>query len=82
MAALETLALGTPLIAHDTGGLSEILRSHPDFLVQEHNEHGYARAVLNWLQRPEAENPVLGMDYEASHNARKTVSLYRCLNQV
>ncbi|ROQ18073.1 glycosyltransferase involved in cell wall biosynthesis [Marinimicrobium koreense] len=82
MAALETLALGTPLIAHDTGGLSEILQSHPDFLVQEHNEHGYARAVMNWLQRPEGENPVLGLDYEASHNARRTASLYRRLNQV
>lgn len=50
MTALEALALGTPLIAHATGGLNELLKGWADgWLVHNHTAEGYKSAVLGAL---------------------------------
>lgn len=78
MTALETLALGVPLVGHNVGGLTEILKSYPHLLVDEHTPQGYARVV----ERVIADNsgPVtLAKKYLASHNAGLTADLYKHL---
>lgn len=78
MAALECLALGTPLIAHHTGGLPELLAASPSSLVREHSAAGYAEAVMAMLQK-DRQDTALPTDYLASSNALKVLSLYQNL---
>jgi glycosyltransferase involved in cell wall biosynthesis len=74
MTALETLALGKPLIAHKVGGLAEILQTHPELLVDLHNPQGYAECILKQLNTP--VQPSLPHHYTNSHNAKLTAQLY------
>ena len=78
MAALECLALGTPLIAHHTGGLPELLAASPSSLVREHSGAGYAGAVLAMLQNGR-QKTTFPAEYLASSNALKVLSLYQNL---
>ncbi|MGD8175228.1 glycosyltransferase [Marinimicrobium sp. ARAG 43.8] len=79
MVALEALALGTPVIAHNTGGLSEILSGHPECLVENHTAQGYATAVKDLLPGLSDKRITLQERYTARHNAETTLSLYRSL---
>lgn len=79
MTALETLALGVRLVAHDTGGLSELLATERHFLVSDHSAEGYAVAVRAALDRPPPGE--LAPAYLASSNAESVISLYRNLSR-
>jgi glycosyltransferase involved in cell wall biosynthesis len=78
MTALESLALGTPIIAHEVGGLAEVLKDYPKLLVANHSPEGYAEALLNLFSATNIEialNPV----YEATTNTESTLRLYKTL---
>lgn len=75
MTALETLALGKPLIANNVGGLREILSDHPELLAQQHTVEGYNSVILNFLLNP--VTPILRGDYTSDYNAKSTLTLYK-----
>ena len=77
MTALETLALGKPLIAHNVGGLSEVLHEHPSLLVDEHTPEGYSAKITAALQHPFSTS--LHETYTSQHNATRTLALYLSL---
>jgi glycosyltransferase involved in cell wall biosynthesis len=78
MTALECLALGVPLVAHNTGGLHELLEERPDYLVDDHSAEGYAKQLLAVLDDQDQPGS-LGAEYLASTNAEKALGLYRAL---
>jgi L-malate glycosyltransferase len=77
MTALETLALGKPLVAHSVGGLREILTDHPDLLVAHHTPEGYSRCLLQLFEHPIRTQ--LKRIYTSEENADRTLQLYRKL---
>ncbi|RYZ95840.1 MAG: glycosyltransferase, partial [Moraxellaceae bacterium] len=79
MTALETLALGTLLVAHNTGGLSELLESYPQLLVDSHTPEGYASAVVAACIKPDIACTQLDARYTANQNAANTLALYNQL---
>ncbi len=78
MTALETLALGKPLIAHDVGGLSEILSEQPELLVDAHTPEGYSEKISDLLHHPITTQ--LKSIYTSQKNAERTLFLYRAIN--
>jgi glycosyltransferase involved in cell wall biosynthesis len=79
MVALETLALGVPLVGHNVGGLSEILHKYPDFRVDDHQAEAYAQH-LRQICCPELAVAVsLDEQYTAVHNLFETLALYEAL---
>lgn len=77
MTALETLALGKPLVAHNVGGLSEILSTQPELLVDAHTPEGYSEKISDLLHRPVITQ--LKSIYTSQKNAAQTLSLYRAI---
>lgn len=75
MTALEALALGTPLVAHDVGGLREILFQSPQLRVSDHTGFGYAQCIKNYLNG-NTQVTQLQSNYTASQNANSTYKLY------
>lgn len=75
MTALETLGLGKPLIAHNVGGLAEVLQNFPEILVNAHDDQGYGECLLGLLKSPAQSK--LPPHYTSSHNANLTSRLYR-----
>ncbi|MBK8186892.1 MAG: glycosyltransferase [Cellvibrio sp.] len=55
MTALEALALGTP-IAHDVGGLREILSEYPEQLVKQHEAETYAEYLKTCMENSSPSN--------------------------
>jgi len=78
MVALESLALGTPVIAHDVGGLSELLKVYPSMRVSDHSPEGYAKKLVNYLTT-EAISVKLPDEYSSRINGEKTLALYVAL---
>lgn len=81
MTALEALALGAPLIAHDVGGLHELLHSYPEFLVQEHSPVAYSESITRCLNA-EVRAPVLNEKYKAETNAAEVLALYNQVSHI
>lgn len=77
MTALETLALGKPLIAHNVGGLSEILSEYPELLVDDHSAEGYSAKILQSLDKPTITR--LKPVYSSQKNAEQTFTLYQSI---
>lgn len=75
MTALETLALGIPLIAHNVGGLKDVLDKYPEWQVDEHTPQGYANVVTAVI-RDYPQEIVLNENYFSHCNAQKTLGLY------
>ena len=75
MTALETLALGKPLIAHNVGGLREILSENPELLVDEHTPTGYSTKTVQLISNP--RRAILREIYTNTHNAKRTICLYQ-----
>ncbi|WP_082191578.1 glycosyltransferase [Cellvibrio sp. pealriver] len=78
MTALETLALGKPLVAHSVGGLREVLADYPQLLVTEHSVNGYSETLLQLFEHPIKTQ--LNTTYTSEENARRTLQLYFELN--
>ena len=78
MTALEALALGTPLVAHQTGGLVEILADYQQLLVNEHQPSAYARCIATLLQSG-APRVELRDSYKSTNNTLQVVELYQRL---
>lgn len=78
MTALEAMALGTPVVAHNTGGLKDILRDYPDLLVSDHSPRGYAKTVNNLLLKS-ISAVALSDRYTAEKNLSDTLGLYQNL---
>lgn len=76
MAALESLALHTPIIAHDIGGLSELLENYPELRVTDHSIAGYARTLSWYLASEQPHKIVLDQRYHATTNGLATCQLY------
>lgn len=79
MTALETLALGKPLVAHNVGGLREILSGNPELLTDDHNPAGYSAKIMELIRqpRPTALNEI----YTSVCNATRTFILYKKIMQ-
>ncbi|RYY02691.1 MAG: glycosyltransferase [Gammaproteobacteria bacterium] len=78
MTALEALALGTPLIAHEVGGLIEILKDNSMLLVSDHSGAGYA-ATLRPITQGQKINVSLNAIFSAEQNKKNTLQLYKAL---
>src|SRR5690625_1890550 len=76
MTALESLALRTAIIAHDVGGLREVLAEYPALRVQDRSAAGYARQVSRDLTRESPLAIVLTQRYHAAANGLATRQLY------
>ena len=74
MTALETLALGKPLVAHKVGGLTEILSGNSELLVTDHCPEGYSTAILQLMQQPPKVQ--LKAIYTSNTNAARVLTLY------
>ena len=77
MTALETLALGKPLVAHCVGGLREILADYPELLIEQHSPEGYSRCLLQLFEQPIYTQ--LKRTYTSEENAARTLQLYQKL---
>jgi glycosyltransferase involved in cell wall biosynthesis len=85
MTPLESIAIGTPVVAHDVGGLSDILAGGAGgALNQDHAPEGYARALLALLDSDKDALLASGRArvaerFSAASNAQKIAALYRSL---
>ncbi len=83
MTPLEAIACGTPGVAHDVGGLHDILEGETGGLLNaDHTPEGYAAAVRQLLDRDEQflierGRQKLVARFSAQANADKILSLYR-----
>lgn len=76
MTALESLALGTPLLAHKVGGLIEVLSQRPEQLIEDHSVEGYYQGLMELMGRTTTANS-LAEKFRATSNARSVHALYR-----
>jgi len=85
MILLEAMTLETPIIAHDVGGIPNLLdQGNCGKLVKEHNSSGYAKALYEVLNSPakkqvitkNALNRVINT-YSAEKNAKEHLQLYK-----
>ena len=86
MTLLEALAVGTPVVAHDTGGLRLVLQGGAGgLLVSDHQPSAYAEALQQLVaMAPERRKALidagqarLNEHYTATANARKIEAIYR-----
>lgn len=77
MVVLEALALGKPVLAHNVGGLKEILSRYPQLLVDDHSAGGYAAAIARLLPELGRMTTCLDDRYRADQSAKATLALYQ-----
>jgi glycosyltransferase involved in cell wall biosynthesis len=75
MTALESIAIGTPLIAHNVGGLTQLMQSSPNFLVSVHEASEYAKPVLKAITNTANKIPY-PVDYTVQITLNSTITLY------
>jgi len=79
MTALESLAVGTPVVAHSVGGLTTLLKRYPKLLVDNHTPTGYVNAITQLISEPYAIIDLPDI-YEIEHTATITSKLYSDLH--
>lgn len=85
MTPLESIAVGTPVVAHAVGGLAAILEGgRGGTLVSDHSPRGYADAVERTLEADRQALIARGHErlrerYSASANATAMAAMYRCI---
>ena len=86
MVAMESIAAGTPVIAHAVGGLVPLLEGGcGGMVVEAHTPAGYADAIEAILSTNNYETMTRGLDrlkemYSANCNAEKIAALYRAIH--
>lgn len=84
MVLLEALAVDTPVVAHATGGMIDVLKgSDRGSLVTEHTYSGYADAIHALIMRSAPAQPTAKLPERltATYNCRALQDLYRSLLQ-
>ncbi len=84
MVLLEALAVDTPVVAHATGGMIDVLKGNErGLLVTEHTHSAYADAICALITRPTTAKLVsqLPERFTATYNCRALQNLYRTLLQ-
>jgi len=82
MTALESIAIGTPMIAHSTGGLTNLFEQRPARLVHNHDAESYARAVYQAVVDNNNQPMKYPDEYCVEHTAADMTKLYcRILGQ-
>jgi glycosyltransferase involved in cell wall biosynthesis len=79
MTALESVALGTPIVAHAVGGLVALLEnSKCSSLVSEHAVAGYEKAIFNSCAKLTELRAVEALPelYTAQRNAKEMMRIY------
>jgi glycosyltransferase involved in cell wall biosynthesis len=82
MTPLEAIALGTPVLAHDVGGLSTILSEGAGgLLISDHTPEGYAHGLMALLDCNKSEvlkrgNDRIATKFSSAQNADRTARLY------
>lgn len=79
MTALEAIAIGTTVVARNTGGLSEMLENYPLLLVNNHSPQGYASVVTELLNSSSIDVS-LPNKFKANFNADKVMKVYKDIN--
>ncbi len=80
MVLLEALSVGTPIVAHATGGMVDVLRSSPlGLLVEKHTPAGYAAGLREMVERTVPPETSLPERFTAVHNRRALQNLYKAL---
>lgn len=87
MTVLEAITLGTPVVAHHTGGLVELLENgNGGVLVKQHDAAGYAEAVFRLVENRQwarklvaAGQRNLNEHYSASANSSQILAVYEDL---
>jgi glycosyltransferase involved in cell wall biosynthesis len=83
MTVLEALALGVPVVAHEVGGLPEVLDGwERGALVRDHHASGYADAIQEVLRRRDERDTgvnLLPLRFHISECASQYAQLYRSL---
>ncbi len=86
MTLLESIVLGTPVIAHRVGGMVEVLEGNcGGLLVSGHSADDYAGAVRDLLQHPDQAGIIargqarVAERFSARGNAERTLALYRSI---
>ena len=74
MTALESIALGTPMIAHGIGGLANLLQECSERLVERHDPVYYATALNNTIRNNPAK-----MKFPRNHTIKLTSACMRDL---
>lgn len=79
MTALEALALGKPIVAHEVGGLIDMLESYPEFLVKDQSVTAFRKALLLTLTSPKLLSVRLPRMFTAKSNSEKILNFYKKL---
>jgi glycosyltransferase involved in cell wall biosynthesis len=88
MVLLESLLAGLPIVAHNVGGIPEILdEGRCGMLVDDHSAEGYAKAILQLMRMGDTEVEQmthrgfnhLTLNFDSRKNSEKYESLYRQL---
>lgn len=84
LGVLEAMALGTPVIASNTGGLKTLLKNFPDLLINAEDEQGFYQALLKMtktdLQKRDTLTEALKAEakkYDAAITANTMMEVYR-----
>jgi glycosyltransferase involved in cell wall biosynthesis len=83
MVLLEALVVGTPVLAHATGGMVDVLKdSVTGRVVHDHSAAGYAEALPLLIAAgvPDRATNRVPDRYTATHNKQAIESLYRQLS--
>jgi glycosyltransferase involved in cell wall biosynthesis len=79
MVLLEAMAVGTPVVAHEVGGIPEILSGNASaFLVRQHEPDAYSQAIRAALGkgRIASDHEAMERSISASHNTLAIKQLY------
>jgi glycosyltransferase involved in cell wall biosynthesis len=84
MVLLEALAVGTPVVAHATGGMVEVLKGmERGLLVEQHDSAAYAQAINTIVAARSTVRSGLAIPerFTAAYNCQSLLELYRELLQ-
>lgn len=78
MTILETMVLGTPIVAHAVGGLPAVLSTYAKSkLVAQHDAHDYSTAVTSITETPPPTTTTNASSrFSARENAKRMIDLY------